>query len=72
LKSILSNRNFVKVAVEVEHDRKSGKEFLRAREVTYSEGGIPGRIVRSQEPNLAQTISGEKNFELWLDLLHIA
>ena len=52
-------RNFAKVASEGKPDRKSGKEFLRAREVTYSEGGIPGRTVRSQEPNLAQTILGK-------------
>ena len=52
--------NFAKVSSKGEPDRKSGKEFLRAREVTYSEGGIPGRIVRSQEPNLAQTRSGKQ------------
>ncbi|MBI4689600.1 MAG: hypothetical protein HY754_04970 [Nitrospirae bacterium] len=47
----------MKVSSMSEPARNSGKEFLRAREVTNSEGGTPGRIVRSHEPNLAQTRS---------------
>ncbi|HAM53057.1 MAG TPA: hypothetical protein DCP92_21025 [Nitrospiraceae bacterium] len=49
LKSSLFIRNFVKIAFWDEPERNSGKLFRRAIEVTNSEGGIPGRIVRIQE-----------------------
>ena len=65
LRSICSRRNIAKVSSWGEDSRKSGKEFLSAREQTNSVGGIPGRIVRSQEPKEVQTSLGKLTDRYW-------
>ena len=39
--------------------RNCGRVFLSASAATISEGGIPGRMVRSQEPKEPQTSVGK-------------
>ena len=48
--------NFARGLVSVLVTRNSGRHWRRARVTTPSEGAIPGRIVRNQEPKRCQTV----------------
>lgn len=56
--SILSVVNFARIDFVVPPKRKLGRASRRAIKVTISEGGMPGRIVRIQEPKTRYTRSG--------------
>jgi len=58
LRSSLSRMNFVRYGAEKSSARNSGKLLRIATATTISEGQIPGRTVRSQEPNEPHTRSG--------------
>src|SRR5580704_12253466 len=47
--------NFVKMLLGAVFKRNSGRLWRRALATTSSEGGMPGRMVRNQEPNEFQT-----------------
>ena len=51
--------NFAKLLPGAEFRRNSGMLWRRALATTSSEGGMPGRMVRSQEPKEAQTRCGK-------------
>jgi hypothetical protein len=51
--------NFAKMESPWPPRRKCGRVFLSASAATISEGEIPGRIVRSQEPKEPQTSVGK-------------
>ena len=51
--------NFTRMELSWPTRRKCGSVFLSAAAATISEGGIPGRIVRSQEPKESQTSVGK-------------
>ncbi len=55
LVSCRSMTNFAKVLLGVAFKRNSGRLWRRALATTSSEGGMPGRMVRSQEPKEFQT-----------------
>jgi len=48
-------KNSTQIGGGCETARNSGREFLSAMAVTYSEGRIPGRTVRIREPKDFQT-----------------
>ena len=56
--SSLSLKNILKISDDDESAINSGRVFLMAMAVTSSEGGMPGLMVRIQEPKFAQTIRG--------------
>ena len=51
--------NFAKMELTWPPRRKCGRVFRSASAATSSEGGIPGRMVRSQEPKEPQTSVGK-------------
>src|SRR5271163_3365484 len=53
--SCRSMTNFVKMLLGAVFKRNSGRLWRRALATTSSEGGMPGRMVRNQEPNEFQT-----------------
>ena len=55
LVSCRSMTNFAKALLGVAFKRNSGRLWRRALATTSSEGGMPGRMVRSQEPKEFQT-----------------
>ncbi len=52
--------NFAKIILSEPAKRNSGSSFLSAAAQTISEGGMPGRIVRSQEPKQLHTSVGNE------------
>src|SRR3954462_15985993 len=58
LASWRSLTNFAKLLPAAEFSRNSGMVWRIALATTSSEGGMPGRMVRSQEPKEAQTRCG--------------
>ena len=57
--SCRSMTNFAKMLAVAEFRRNSGMLWRRALATTSSEGGMPGRMVRSQEPKASQTRCGK-------------
>ena len=57
--SCRSMTNFAKMLAVAEFRRNSGMLCRRALATTSSEGGMPGRMVRSQEPKACQTRCGK-------------
>ena len=58
LVSCRSMTNFAKLLPAAEFSRNSGMLWRIALATTNSEGGMPGRMVRSQEPKESQTRCG--------------
>ena len=56
--SCRSLTNFAKLLPDAAFSRNSGRLWRRALATTSSEGGMPGRMVRSQDPKEAQTRCG--------------
>src|SRR6266853_1259587 len=63
--SCRSVMNFVRELVFAGARRKSGSVWRRAFATTNSDGGIPGRMVRSQDPNESQTSLGATTARYW-------
>jgi len=59
--SIFPHMNSARIDLWEESVRNSGKVFLKAIAVTCSEGQIPVRIVRIQDPNEAHISLGDDN-----------
>ena len=57
-RSIRSHKNFVRLVFLGEWAKNSGSVFLMAMAVTCSEGQMPGRMVRIQEPKEDHTSFG--------------
>src|SRR6478736_6125905 len=57
--SCRSMTNLAKMLAVAECRRNSGMLWRRALATTSSEGGMPGRMVRSQEPKACQTRCGK-------------
>ena len=64
--SILSVMNFAKIMLSEPAARKSRSSILSAAAQTISEVGMPGLIVRSQEPKQFHTTLG--NEQEWTSL----
>jgi len=58
-KSCRSAMNFARESLFGETKRNSGSVWRKAFETTSSDGGMPGRMVLSQEPKEAQTSWGQ-------------
>ncbi len=63
LVSWLSLMNFVRESLFEEVMRNSGSVLRSAFATTSSEGGMPGRMVRSQAPNVSQTRYSPARFD---------
>src|SRR5208283_5239194 len=63
--SCRSVMNFVRESFFAGPMRNSGSVWRRAFATTNSDGGTPGRMVRSQEPNESQTSLGATTARYW-------
>src|SRR5262249_25348953 len=57
--------NFARAQTLEETKRKSGSVWRNAWATTISEGGMPGRMVRSQDPNESHTSLGTTTARYW-------
>src|SRR5271169_2690610 len=63
--SCRSAMNFARESVSEELMRNSGSVWRKAFATTNSDGGMPGRMVLSQDPNEAQTSLGATTARYW-------
>src|ERR1700694_1284267 len=63
--SCRSATNFARESLSEEPMRNSGSVWRNAFATTNSDGGMPGRMVRSQDPNESQTSLGETTARYW-------
>src|SRR5271156_769397 len=63
--SCRSVMNFARESFFAGPMRNSGRVWRRAFATTNSDGGTPGRMVRSQEPNESQTSLGATTARYW-------
>src|SRR5271169_1369268 len=63
--SCRSAMNFARESRSEEPMRNSGSVWRKAFATTNSDGGMPGRMVRSQDPNESQTSLGETTARYW-------
>src|SRR6202049_859343 len=63
--SCRSAMNFARESLSEEPMRNSGSVWRNAFATTNSDGGMPGRMVLSQEPNESQTSLGETTARYW-------
>src|SRR5271169_304074 len=57
--------NFARESLSEELMRNSGSVWRKAFATTNSDGGMPGRMVLSQDPNEAQTSLGATTARYW-------
>src|ERR1700674_2443487 len=60
-----SAMNFAREPFFAEPRRKSGSRWRSALATTNSDGGMPGRMVRSHDPNESQTSLGATTARYW-------